>query len=142
MKTISRNTIFSAVVKKVSFDRIFLQLDNGNNGILFASEMGSDTVNMAYFFYIGQPVYVRKKQELFTGECLVTMIGLLLNTSPESMIGEDIYGVVSRTTNKGVFVQLSPTLHIFMKNLFIARNTLVQLSACVCRRKNHTCTDF
>ena len=65
MKTISRNTIFSAVVKKVSFDRIFLQLDNGNNGILFASEMGSDTVNMAYFFYIGQPVYVTINEQIF-----------------------------------------------------------------------------
>lgn len=128
MIKINGKVVYAAEVQRLENNRVYLYLSDSSTGILYASEIGNNTVNLAFFFHIGQRIYVRKKQMLFTGEFLVTMNDLLVKTLTSNFVGEEIYGVVSKKTENGAFVQITPTLHIFINNICVPRNTKILLS--------------
>ena len=119
---------FKAKVISIEHDKVYLLLEDGCMGLLYFYELPNYQADLSYIFDIGQMVYVRKKQILFTGTVLVTLKGLLEQYNIEDMSGEECYGITCKELNYGTLIQISSNLQICLYGIYLSSGTKVLVS--------------
>ena len=119
---------FKAKVISIEHDKVYLLLEDGCMGLLYFYELPNYQADLSYIFDIGQMVYVRKKQILFTGTVLVTLKGLLEKDSIEDLSGKECYGITCKELAHGTLIQLTSNLQICLYGIYLPSNTKVLVS--------------
>ena len=119
---------FKAKVISIEHDKVYLLLEDGCMGLLYFYELPNYQADLSYIFDIGQMVYVRKKQILFTGTVLVTLKGLLEKDSIEDLSGEECYGITCKELAHGILFQLTSNLQICLYGIYLPSNTKILVS--------------
>ena len=119
---------FKARVTRVEHDKVYLLLEDGCKGLLYFYELPNYQAELSYMFDIGQMIYVRKKQMLFTDTVLVTLKGLLEQYNIEDMSGEECYGITCNELVHGTLIQLTSNLQICLYGIYLPSNTKILVS--------------
>lgn len=119
---------FKALVESVEYSKVYFRLEDGSKGVMYAHDLQGYQADMACLFHVGQKVYVHKKEILYPRMALVTVAELIQTEPLENIVGEERIGVTCRAVKNGTLVQLSPSISVFLWNVYLSDNTKVLVS--------------
>ncbi len=126
--TINGKRVYSGTITDIENDRVYIQLENGQAGVLFANEISCIKLNLNSIFKIGDSVFIEIKQRLFDGKLLFSMKNILNKSVANFERGDEYYCVAVGKYHNGTIVQVTPSISAYLFNTYIPKGTLAVCS--------------